>query len=66
MKDRLLKEVLALNMVVDGHFYSDFSTNKAGNKLFPEANLEKVIAIFANNFVENLFFCGENLHFDLL
>lgn len=58
MKDRLLKEVLALNMVIDGHFYSDFSTNKAGagNKLFPEANLEKVIAIFANNYVENLFF----------
>lgn len=66
MKDRFLKEVLVLNMVVDGYFYSDFLINKVGNEFFLEVNFEKVIVIFVNNYVENLFFCGENLYFDLL
>lgn len=53
-------------MVVDGYFYSDFLINKVGNEFFLEVNFEKVIVIFVNNYVENLFFCGENLYFDLL
>lgn len=56
MKDRFLKEVLVLNMVIDGYFYSDFLINKVGNKFFLEVNFEKVIVIFVNNYVENLFF----------